>query len=200
MAGILPDWLTVGALGDGVAANTFAAREAAARTPPSWLASTIANLQQGGLPLLMGEPVGRFPMLPALAPQQHGPERAQGTQAAQPTIGATAQSSGGAIPREDGRERPYPPSALGNLPLPSLAALSLPSLSGIGDRLNAGLMGFAHGGALLPAIANLVSGLATGQRADPQGVALAQQDRAQRSAAQYVAGAPDIEPNLKAAL
>ena len=186
MAGILPDWFTFGGNGGGLVGDTFAAREAAAPAPPSWFASTIANLQQGGgLPMLTGEPPGHFPMQPAPAPQQQRPELTQSTAVAQPTIGA---------------ERPYAPSALGNLPVPSLPALSLPPLSGIGDRLNAGLMGFAHGGALLPAIENLVSGLATGQRADPQGVALAQQDRAQRAAEQYVAGARDMEPNLKAAI
>ena len=111
------------------------------------------------------------------------------TTVAQPTVGTTAHPTGGTMP-----------SALNNMPVPSLSASSLPPLSAIGDRLNAGLMGFAHGGAPLPAVANLISGLVTGQRADPQGVALAQQDRAQRAAAQYVAGAQDIEPNLRAAM
>lgn len=194
MAGILPDWLTIGGSGGGLVADTLAAREAAA-PPPSWFAPTIANLQQGGSPLLTSEPFGRFPMQLAPAPQQQRPEQIQSTPAAQPTIGTIAQSSGGVMAREDGGERSYAPSAFNNFPVPSL-----PTLAGIGDRLNAGLMGFAHGGALLPAFANLVSGLATGQRADPQGVAQAQQDRAQRAAAQYIAGAQDIEPNLKAAM
>jgi hypothetical protein len=133
---------------------------------------------------------------PALAgayPQQPA-EQAQSLPPAQPDIGAMAQPSGG-VAREDERERLYAPSALGNLPVPSL-----PPLSAIGDRLNAGLLGFAHGGAPLPAIANLISGLVTGQRADLQGVVQAQQDRAQSAAAQYVAGAQDIEPNLRAAM
>jgi hypothetical protein len=43
-------------------------------------------------------------------------------------------------------------------------------MPGIGDRLNAGLMGFANAGAPIPAIANLISGLMTGQRSDAAGV------------------------------
>jgi hypothetical protein len=197
MAGMYPDWLAAGDTGGGLFGNTFAALADAAPAPPAWFASTIANLQHGGLPMLTGEPYGRFPMQAAPAPQQQRPEQTQSTPAAQPTIvGAIPQSSGGAMARDqgveegpsaramDGRERPYPPSAFNNLPVPSLPALSLPPLSAIGDHLNAGLMGFAHGSAPLPAIANLISGLITGQRADPEGVALAQQDRAQRAAAQ----------------
>jgi hypothetical protein len=152
---------------------------------PPWFDDAVKAMEQGGLPMLTGEPYGGFPMQPAQQP----PEQVQIPAAAPPTVGAMAQPTGGMMP-----------SALNNLPVPSLPALSLPPLSAIGDRLNAGLMGFAHGGAPLPAIANLISGLVTGQRADPQGVALAQQDRAQRAAAEYVAGAQDIEPNLKAAI
>jgi hypothetical protein len=57
--------------------------------------------------------------------------------------------------------------------------------------LQAGLMGFAHGGALVPAIANLISGVATGQRSDPQGMYLAQQAAAVR--ALRSAGLPNPE-------
>ncbi len=46
---------------------------------------------------------------------------------------------------------------------------------GIGDRLLAGLQGFAHANGPLPAIANAISGLATGQRSDAEG----QQQQAQ---------------------
>jgi hypothetical protein len=42
---------------------------------------------------------------------------------------------------------------------------------GFGDRLMAGIQGFANGGGILPALANGISGLATGQRNDPQGIA-----------------------------
>jgi hypothetical protein len=176
MAGMYPDWLAAGDTGGGLFGNTFAALADAAPAPPSWFGSTIANLQQGGgFPLLTNEPPGRFPMQPAPAPQPQQPEQMQSAPAAQPTIAAAIpQSSGGAITRDA-------PSAFNNLPVP---ALSLPLLSTIGDHLNAGLMGFAHGGAPLPAIANLISGLVTSQRADPQGVAQAQQDRAQHAAAQ----------------
>ena len=159
---------------------------AAASMPPAWFTGEFGSLQPAPPPA-------------AAYPQQQA-EQTQSLPPAQPNIGALAQPSGGGVAREDERERLYAPSALGNLPVPSLPALSLPPLSAIGDRLNAGLMGFAHGGAPVPAVANLISGLVTGQRADPQGVALAQQDRAQGAAAQYIAGAQDIEPNLRAAM
>ncbi len=47
-------------------------------------------------------------------------------------------------------------------------------LLGAGGNIGAGLNSFAHSDALLPAIANMISGFATGQRADPQGMALQQ--------------------------
>jgi hypothetical protein len=47
-------------------------------------------------------------------------------------------------------------------------------LLGAGGNIGAGLNSFAHSDALLPAIANMFSGFATGQRADPQGMALQQ--------------------------
>jgi len=148
---------------------------------PSWLEDAAAGrLQQDDFSTAVGM---QWPPA-AVYPQQ--PEQ---TQIAPSPPSASAPAVGGAMP-----------SALGNLPVPSLPALSPMPLSAVGDRLNAGLMGFAHGGAPIPAIANLISGLITGQRADLQGMALAQQDRAQRVAAQYVADAPDIEPKLRAAM
>lgn len=47
--------------------------------------------------------------------------------------------------------------------------------AGIGDRLNAGFQGFANSGGPLQAIGNLIGGLTTGQRSDPQGMQLQQQ-------------------------
>lgn len=46
-----------------------------------------------------------------------------------------------------------------------------PQGPGFGDHLMAGLQGFANSGGLIPAIANGITGLATGQRNDPQGIA-----------------------------
>lgn len=43
-------------------------------------------------------------------------------------------------------------------------------LGGIGKHLGAGLQGFVNSNGLLPGVANLVSGLATGQRSDPVGI------------------------------
>src|SRR5262245_24419448 len=177
MMGILPDY-DFGA-GKGILPGWM---------EDSWLGNTIRSLEQGGSPLLTGGSHFQFPMPP--------PEQAQ-TSPAPPAVGTPP---GGPIAREDSRERPYAPSALNGLPVPTPAAMSPATLPGIGDRLYAGMMGFAHGGAPLPALANLISGLITGQRADPQGVAQQAQDRMQRTATQYVAGAQDIEPNLKAAM
>lgn len=152
-----------------------------------WLSTTIANLQQGGSPMLTGQPYGRFPMqpdAPSASVMQPPPAPAQAD-------APPARQAGGTMP-----------SALGSLPLPfmpSLAGAGAGSPS-LGDRLGAGLMGFAQSEAPLPAFGNLISGLITGKRADPQGVALQAQGQAQRAAAQYVTGAQDIEPNLKAAM
>ncbi len=52
---------------------------------------------------------------------------------------------------------------------------------GFGDRLMAGLGGFTNAGGPLQAIGNLVTGLATGQRMDPQGMALQQQQATYQS-------------------
>lgn len=49
---------------------------------------------------------------------------------------------------------------------PALAAAG----PGMGDRFNASFQGFANSGGLLPAIANGIGGLMTGQRTDPAGV------------------------------
>ena len=83
-------------------------------------------------------------------------------------------SSGGILPPWLGAG----PASRGADPAPArLASLAAPATepAGIADRLQAGLLGFAHSGGPLPAIANLISGLATGQRSDPQAMMLAQQ-------------------------
>jgi hypothetical protein len=145
---------------------------------PPWLLQIIAGLQQGPS-ALQSFPTTPFPMTgyPTGSPIAGSPLTQPGQQ-------PVAQGDGS--------------------PAPAAAAPSLPSLSGlfeggsqggassgasespgIGDRLHAGLLGFAHGGGVLPAIANLISGLSTGARSDPQGMYLAQQAatvRALRSA------------------
>lgn len=59
--------------------------------------------------------------------------------------------------------------------LPSRASASqagMPDiLGGVGSHLGAGVQGFLNSNGLLPGIANLVQGLATGKRSDPTGVA-----------------------------
>lgn len=63
--------------------------------------------------------------------------------------------------------------AMGQVPPPGqspIAGMPQSGPSGMGDRLLAGLLGFGNSGALFPAIANAIGGLATGQRTDPHGV------------------------------
>jgi hypothetical protein len=74
---------------------------------------------------------------------------------------------------------------LENLPVPSSP------VPGLGDRLQAGLLGFANSAAPIAAVANLISGLMTGQRTDAQGRLLAQQ--AATISALRSAGIPDPE-------
>ena len=60
--------------------------------------------------------------------------------------------------------------------------------AGIGDRLMAGIQGFANSSGPMPALANLFNGLATGQRSDPAGV------QQQNLKAQYDALVPMLGP------
>ena len=63
-------------------------------------------------------------------------------------------------------------------PVPQAMPAQAPQQSagpGFGDRMLAGLLGFGNSEAPIPAIANLIGGLATGQRTDPTAMKLAQQ-------------------------
>jgi hypothetical protein len=124
-------------------------------------------------------------VLPQVAPWQNQP-------APQNVAPPAARASGTAMPPASAGAGPVS----GNQPIPSfpsMQALLLQGPPGIADRLNAGLMGFANGGAPIPAIANLISGLATGERSDRQGVAQRQQHQVQAATYQALraAGAPD---------
>jgi hypothetical protein len=63
---------------------------------------------------------------------------------------------------------------------------------GLGDRLSAGFQSFAHGGALLPSIADGVAGFASGQRQDPSAATQRQQQQTLRQ--QYQAFVPLLGP------
>lgn len=63
-------------------------------------------------------------------------------------------------------------------------AMDQPAGPGFGDRLGAGLQSFANSGGPLPAIANGITGLMTGQRTDPGGIADRQQQVAQNQTLQ----------------
>jgi hypothetical protein len=154
---------------------------------PPWLTQTISGLQSGPS-MLQAFPPARLPMAPGSYPI---PGSSPGTS---PVAGATQP------PQQRGDiespAAPAAPSSSGLLPAlsSSAAASAAPASSpspgsgsgaGIGDRLLAALMGFTHGGGALPAIGNLVGGLVTGERQDPQGMMLAHQAatlRALRSA------------------
>lgn len=92
----------------------------------------------------------------------------------------------------------------GPLSAPETAFPSFPqgneALSGIGNRLVAGGAGFFNAGSPMEALGNLIGGLVTGQRQDPAGIAQQNLLQAQRAAVQYIAGANDIDPNLRAAM
>ena len=68
---------------------------------------------------------------------------------------ALQQPMAPAMPQQQAPQQPAQPSAM----------------DGIGSHLMAGLQNFSHGGALIPAVVNGLTGLATGQRTDPQGIA-----------------------------
>lgn len=85
-----------------------------------------------------------------------------------------------------------PYAGAGGLNQPQQPAPQAPSGPGIGDRLMAGLQSFTNSGALIPAVGNLVAGLATAQRADPAGAAQASQQANQMAIARSLiaAGVP----------
>lgn len=64
-----------------------------------------------------------------------------------------------------------PQAAAATSPQPAASPPQAPGDNGpgLGDRLAAGLSSFAHSRAFLPALANGISGFATGMRADPDG-------------------------------
>jgi len=179
---------------------------------PQQMASAGQQLPQGVTPPAPQEPLNPGqPGSPGLLAGRGNPLITPGLElppAAQPTVGQQP----GAMP-----------SALGNMPVPSnpLAGLfgggqsgqggpsaggqsGLPGgpsqqSPGIGDRLNAGLMGFAHSGGPLPALANLIGGIATGQRQDPEGYGRDQLQQQQLSAYKAILGAGGTQAQALAA-
>lgn len=71
---------------------------------------------------------------------------------------------------------------------------------GLGDRLSAGLTGFANSSAPLPALSNLISGLATGQRSDPTGIALNNQQNTARALYEGLKSSGTYTPQQAAAI
>ncbi len=133
-------------------------------------AQSLANPQKPppSLPPL-DEPrnIGAAPGMNApSSPQGFGPtldERAYGMSGApQPPMSFASQGGAPQLP-------PQAANAMAQAPQKPEA--------GLGDRLSAGFQGFANGGAPLPALANLIGGIATGQRQDKAGQALQNQEK-----------------------
>lgn len=128
-----------------------------------------------------------------------------------PQFGSPSQNQSIATPQVnpqpgamDGAQWPYgpmgaPSQAQAQAPPPQPAIGGAPAQPspgpGLGDRLMASFQGFAHGGALLPALANGISGLATGQRTDKEGVAQQQQAQVQNLTARALI-AKGIDPQI----
>lgn len=105
--------------------------------------SAMAQAPQGQNPIAVGD----YQMPRIGDPQQFASDPAALPQNAQPTQGQIAPQQ--------------------SLQAPQITAPT----PGVSDRLIAGLQGFANAKGLLPALANGISGIATGQRSDPVGIA-----------------------------
>jgi len=131
-------------------------------------------------------PLSRLALMPPFPAMPGAPAASPGATAApapnQAGNAAVAAPSGGTMP-----------SALNSLPFPAWPSLFPHGSPGIGDRLDAGLLGFANSNGPVRAIANMIHGLATGERSDRQGVAQRQQDQAQAATFQALraAGLPE---------
>ncbi len=150
------------------------------------------GMHESGWPTLgMGQGTGQ-------GPQQVTPQAMQAWRDSTPMspalaydapTGAGRQPLAGMSPPQNPPQAPAQGGYGGDLsappigaPVPQSTFPQNPINPGFGDRLNAGLMGFANAGGPLPAIANLISGMATGQRQDPAG-------RAEQSQKDYRAAA-----------
>lgn len=111
-------------------------------------------------------------------PQTYSPQSQQAAQYAMPWANLPPMSAPSPFPAQQPEQQGIPPNAQPAMaqpprPMPQVPSSPLAPASepGVGDRLNAGLQGFVNSGGPLPAIGNLISGLMTGQRNDPAGVA-----------------------------
>lgn len=123
-------------------------------------------------------------MMPALLPQYGAAPQLPPPQ----DVGYAPGASPNALPPSaapvsfgGGQPAPYfPPQATQAPPAPQAAPQAAPGfgdvIGGIGKHLGAGLQGFVNSDGLLPGVANLIQGLATGHRSDPVGIAEARQN------------------------
>jgi hypothetical protein len=154
--GILPDWLWQNPQAMAQQPNAMAGGSPAGSFADMWSGVSAMPRMQSveSSPLSIPEMLGGGRM--AYSPQS------------QPAIN----------PFNAGDERGAPQPALQAAP----SAAQAPAEIGFGDRLLAGLLSFGNSGAPIPAIANLIGGLATGQRTDPMAMALAQRQLRQQPA------------------
>lgn len=110
----------------------------------------------------------------------------------------------------DSAQWPYGPNGVPsqNAQIPSVPQQPPPVMQaqpavqslGFGDRLGAGLQSFANSGGPLPAIANGISSLISGQRTDPTGVAQQQMQKAENLTAMALRQRNIDEPTIQAAI
>lgn len=130
-------------------------------------------------------------------PQTYAPNQAQPISIGSyqmPRIGDASQFASNAVLPQNSTPTvgQVPPPAVQPPPVaqPALPTFlgGQPSNAGVGDRLSAGLQNFANAGGVLPAIANGLSGLLTGNRTDKLGM------QQQNLRAQYEALVPTLGP------
>jgi hypothetical protein len=120
--------------------------------------ASLLDLLNGGLGGLLGGMLNGQSYYPDIAGQMGSPQPMQGMQA--PRMPLPAQMAA---------PSPQPPQ---QAPQPMQAPQDGP---GFGDRLTAGTQGFFNAGSPMQALGNLIGGLSTGQRSDPQGMLQQQQ-------------------------
>ncbi len=121
---------------------------------------------------LLGLMPDLFPKLLQNARHDGEPDRPNPIEISTPTFGYSGSvmpASSGIIDSPAASLNGQASSGPEALMMPSVAGASARLLPSFAERLNAALMGLANGGAPIPALANLVGGLLTGERMDPTG-------------------------------
>lgn len=133
---------------------------------PDWLQSAFARPGYDGSPATAYSPPFGGGILAGITGQDGGIFGRLG----QPDPWAGIRGVNEQPPAMGGNDTLLPPNAA-----PIQATPAAQQGPGLGDRLGAGFMGFTNARSPMQALGNLVQGLATGQRSDPQGMLLNQQ-------------------------